>query len=173
VAVRPYGAGAWPAGRARDGSFVDLELALVHHRYTSDRFEVLAPETSMQARLDFARIDPLLRGLFGELALGVALQRFRYHDSETGDEELALLGRIGMGVFLGGPGAPFGEVVGYYDHRHDDFAGGLVGPALGIPGHFGLDGRLYLSDDFGVRAQIEAGAAVVAGVGVLVRGGDP
>jgi hypothetical protein len=173
AAVRPYGAGAWPAGPSRDGSFVDFEIALTHHRYTSDRFDVLTPEISALVRLDMARIDPLLRGLFGELGLGVGLQRFRFHEADVADTETLLLGRIGMGVFLGQGGAPYGEVTGYYDQRHDDFAGGLTGFALGIPGHFGLDGRIYLSDQVGLRAQAEIGAAFVGGMSLLVRGGEP
>ena len=59
----------------------------------------------------------------------------------------------------------------YYDHRHDDFAAGfkLRGIGSGVAGHFGIEGRMYLSEHWGVSAEAMVGSAYVAGVSILFR----
>jgi hypothetical protein len=63
----------------------------------------------------------------------------------------------------------------YYDHRHDGFAAGLKlgGLASGIAGHFGVEGRAYLTDRWGIAAEAAAGSAYVTGFSLLFRHGDP
>ena len=67
--------------------------------------------------------------------------------------------------------APRGEVALYYDHRHDDFAAGLKMPGLGsgVPGHIGARGHAFLTRAFGMKAELEAGSAILGGASLLFR----
>jgi hypothetical protein len=155
---------------ARDGSFLELELATTHHRYASEGFATLVLETVANGRLDLERFDPWLRGTFAEAHLGMGLQLYDYDGLPLGsDRESLLLAGMGFGLYFGGPEPPFGEVVSYYDHRHDDLAGGFTEAAIGIAGHAGLSGKIYLTDYLGLAAFVEGGAAFVGGASLLVR----
>ena len=131
--------------------------------------------------------------MFSELSLGFGLERYDYdvlghgsgalgrsdaalgaEQSSTevpGDYAWLLLGRLGVGFYLGGEQAPAGELLLYYDHRHDDLAGGLHQAFVGIGGHVGATASLYLSDELGVRAEFEAGGGILGGASLLVRKG--
>jgi hypothetical protein len=53
-----------------------------------------------------------------------------------------------------------GEVQIYYDHRHDEVVGGLgLGSTFDGPyGHFGAQASYWLTDRWGVEAQLEVGS---------------
>ncbi len=160
---------------ASDGSYVDLEIGFTRHAYLPDRFTTLTSELSVNARLDMQRISPPLRGSFAEMGFGWALQNYRYQvKGASNDVGELLLARFGYGIYIGWPGAARGEIMVYYDHRHDDFAAGLKIPGLGsgVAGHFGLEGRAYVSDHWGVAAEAVAGSAYVTGVSILFRHGE-
>ncbi len=171
---RYLGPRAAPAPLAERGSFLDVEVALTHHRYGSERFSILTGEVMSSGRLDLAWYDEHLSGMFTELAMGFGLQRYDFdgvappHDSE---DAWLLLARIGFGAYLGRSEAPRGEIILYYDHRHDGFAGGMTGSMVGIPGHGGLKGELFLSETLGLRTDVQYGAAMVGGLSLLVRQG--
>jgi hypothetical protein len=160
--------------RPRDLSFLDVTLGFVHQRNRPERFNTSLAELSLDARYDFARLGPTLRGAFMELGAGYALGRIDYqlnglpapHDLET-----LLLGRIGFGVTLRGASAPGSELVVYYDHRHDDYVAGLklTGIPSGIAGHFGVGGRWFVSESVGVALDAQAGSAYLAGASLLFR----
>ncbi|MBI4704850.1 MAG: hypothetical protein HY744_27415 [Deltaproteobacteria bacterium] len=172
AAYRYFGPRAPPAAPARDGSFLDLQLALTRHRLGSEGVEVLTGEVFADGRLDLARYDAELRGAFSQLGFGLGLQRFAVDDPAPGlgsGYAVLPLARCGFGVYLGRAAAPRGELMLYYNHRHDDYAGGMTSPLVGLPGHGGLDGRLYLTEELGVRLELAAGAAWVAGASLLVR----
>ncbi len=112
--------------------------------------------------------------MFGELGFGFGLQMFDYPDLPLGEDiESLLLARMGWGFYLGGPGTPVGEVVSYYDHRHDDYVGGFTERLIGIPGHIGISGQAWLHDNVGFNAIFEAGAATMAGGSVMFRDTRP
>ena len=73
-----------------------------------------------------------------------------------------LLARFGFGMYLGDPAERGGEVVVYYDHRHDDFAAGLklTGLGSGIPGHFGAEARYYFGHRIRAFARCPSGLRV-------------
>ena len=72
----------------------------------------------------------------------------------------------------GGEGAAHGEVALYYDHRRDDYAGGLA-LGGGFLGYFGAAGRYELASGWGVTAAGELGSANIIRLGVSRRlGGD-
>jgi hypothetical protein len=108
------------------------------------------------------------------VGLGLALQGYSYF-GPVGEDALheQLLFTFGYGVYLGRSGPLRGEVLLYYDHRKDDYAGGLKAGA-GVPGHFGLRGRVLLSERWGVSADVQAGSAYVARLSaVYTLGGEP
>jgi hypothetical protein len=86
-----------------------------------------------------------------------------------------LLARFGYGIYLGWPGSARGEIALYYDHRHDDFAAGFKMPGLGsgVIGHFGVEGRLFVTRQWGVAAEAAVGSAYITGLSILFRHGDP
>lgn len=163
---------AWRLARGHpgDGSFIDLQAALTWHDYGSDGFSLLTPELSLPARLDLARVGPSLAGAFAELSLGVGVQSTTYA-SAPGDADALLLARFGFGLYI-----PRGEVVAYYDHRHDGFAGGLAlgGHENTVLGHFGLAAAVDLGAGFGAGLELQAGSAYVGRLAVRYRlGGRP
>ncbi|MEM9694542.1 MAG: hypothetical protein AAGA56_18480 [Myxococcota bacterium] len=169
LAYRPWGPRVDRA--ADDGSFFEVRAAFTHHRYGGDGFRTLTSEIAGQGRLDLARIDPWLTGQFAEFELGLAVQTFDYDLAGVqNDNETLLLSRFAHGVYIGRPDRPpYGEASYFYDHRHDTYAGGLNGIAIGAPGFFGLDARVYATHNWGIRADIAAGAATLGGLSLLVR----
>ena len=160
---------------SRDGSFLDVDLALTRHAFTSNRFATTTGEVAVAGRLDMVRIGPSLRGSFAEMSVGIALQTYAYDtNARKADVGELLLARFGYGMYIGRPGRTRGEVTLYYNHRHDDFAAGLksAGLASGVPGHFGVAAHLYVSDHWGLAAEGAVGSAYVTGLSVLFRHGD-
>ena len=165
-----------PAPRARDGSRLELQAAATHHRYDSDGFNTVTAELALDGRLDLERWAAPLRGSFADFGVGAALQTYDYDVEDLGfatDVEQMLLVRFGFGMYLGDPAERGGEVIFYYDHRHDDFAAGLklTGLGSGIPGHFGAEARYYFNHDFGLLLDAQAGSAYLAGLSLLYRVG--
>lgn len=157
-----------------DGSALDLEAALTRHDYGDDGFRIGTFEIFVRSRTDLMRVAKPLEGSFFELGLGGAVQQYAYQVpgvSIPSDLETMLLARFGFGVYVGGPSAPDGEFLLYYDHRHDDYAAGLLStvPTSGVLGHFGLDGRMFFSENWGVSGQAQVGAALVAGLSLVFR----
>jgi hypothetical protein len=128
--VRGWGPG--PERAARDGSFLDLDLALSRHHYGTERFALWSGDLMLQGRLDLARVGPTLRGSFAELGAGWALQVYEYRvPGAVADINELLLARFAFGWYLGRPGGVNGEVSFGYDHRHDGLAAGLKIRGLG------------------------------------------
>jgi hypothetical protein len=174
VSHRYFGPRASPAPLARQGSFLEMDVALTHHRYGSEGFGILTGEFGLNGRLDLQRYDRHLAGMFSELGLGLGLQRYDFHrlaPPHDTDHAWLLLARFGFGAYIGRSGLPHGEVLLYYDHRHDGYAAGMTGMMVGIPGHAGLETKLYLSEQLGLRAELQLGAAYVGGLSLLVRQG--
>ena len=103
------------------------------------------------------------------MGLGMGAQTLNY--AANGERDLAslLLLRSGFGVYLGGAQPPHGEILSYYDHRHDDYAAGITDRAIGIPGHVGFSGKGYFNQALGLSAMVEYGASWVTGASLLIR----
>jgi hypothetical protein len=155
-----------------NGSYIDAETALTHHRYGTERFAITTGEISLGARLDLGRTAPSLLGSFVEGGVGYAAGAITYVGI-TSEETSLLLARFGWGCYVGRRPDRRGEVLLYYDHRHDDFAAGLKTRGLGSgpAGHFGLRARGYLSARWGAVIDGQIGSAYVIGASILVRGG--
>ncbi len=156
-----------------DGTALDLEAAALAHRYPTEDFTLSGGELFLRGRYDMARFSPRMAGSFAELGVGFAMQRYIY--SGPVDDILfeQLFFTAGYGVYLG-RGGPFrGEALLYYDHRKDDFPGGIKAGG-GVPGYVGLRGRMLLTRRWGVSADLQAGSALVGRVSlVYALGGEP
>lgn len=171
LAYRPLGPRSDRA--ASDGSYVDFRTAVTHHRFAPEGFRTVTTELAARGRLDLMRFDSFLDGQFVELEIGAGIQTYDYDAPGLGlgsDTETLLLTRFAHGVYIGTPpDPPYGEVLHFYDHRHDTYAGGLTGFAIGVPGFFGLDARIYPVESFGLRGEIAVGSAVMGGLSVITR----
>lgn len=174
--VRFYGPRSAPADAAADGTFLDLETGVTYHNFGTEEFEYMVFEAGLGGRYDLRRISPTLRGSFTELSLGVGSQMHGYDGEGTQlgeDFSSLLLMRTAFGLYLDPPGAPYGEVKLYYNHRHDDFAGGSSFNTTvdGLMGHGGLEGFYYPGRHWGLFADLQAGSAYLALAGLTFRYG--
>jgi len=173
VGYRYLGPRASPEPTAHSGSFFEIDAAATTHLFPIEGFDLSTAELFPNGRLDLSDLSADLAGAYSELGLGFALEHFDFRAvsaSKLGSENtLDLLARFGFGFYLGGPVAPVGELTLYYDHRHDDFAGGMAQTLAGFAGHFGADAKLYLTDQLGLRAELQVGGAILGGLSVLVR----
>jgi hypothetical protein len=175
-AYRFLGPNPSPSGRPVLNDFVDLELGLAHHRYVPEHFTRSTMEIQALSRYDLGHVGRTLSGAFVEGSLGYAFGRIDYDlqgievPAEFDD---LLLARFAFGAVLRGAAKPGSEVVGYYDHRHDGFAGGLLleGIPSGIGGHFGAEARWFFTRSVGASAHFEVGSAYVTGLSLLFRQG--
>jgi hypothetical protein len=171
-----------------DGSFLDAETAVTHHRYGSVQagalgsvggYAITTVEASVHGRLDAQHIAEPLRGSFMELGVGAAAAVHDYQTTTEGNTLLLL--RFAFGIYLGRPCAgapgcsfsPLGEAKLYYDHRHDDYAAGLKARGLGsgVPGHFGFLGTLFFTPSWGISLDAQVGSAYLAGGSLVFRHG--
>ena len=170
--------GAYPGFRHKLLDFVEAELGLTHHRYAADFFERTTLEGSLRGRWDLRHVGPSLRGAFVEGSLGYArnVTSFDFPGVNVeSDYDDLLLATMAFGIRLRGPAAIGSEVMFFYDHRHDDFAAGMLMEGLGggVGGHLGMRGRWFFDERFGVAAESMFGSAIVAGASILVREGSP
>jgi hypothetical protein len=168
------------AAEAADGSFFDLVAGGIHHRYSEEMsgplraaFDMTTFELRADGRYDLQRYARSLTGSFVEGSAGVGIGAYHYPAAGTSEANTLLLARFGFGIYLGRRADRWGELRAYYDHRHDDYAGGLKMPGLGSGplGHFGVDGRAFVTPHWGFRAEVQAGSAWVAGLALVYRYG--
>jgi hypothetical protein len=168
--------GATPSAEQRPvyGDRLDAVIGALHHRFVTERFARSSLEVAVDTRFDLGHVGPSLRGAFVEGGVGYAFGIIDYDlqgtDVPTDFDDL-LLARFAFGTIFRGASHPGSEARVYYDHRHDDFAGGLLleGLPSGIAGHFGADARWFFTPSWGFGVQAEVGSAFVAGGSLLFR----
>ena len=153
---------------------LDAVLGLVHHRFSTERFTRSSMELAVDTRYDLGHVGRTLRGAFVEASAGYSFGRIDYDIQGIevpADFDDLLLARFGFGAVFRGKSKPGSEARVYYDHRHDDFAGGLImeGLGSGVAGHFGIDARWFFTPALGVSAHAEVGSAFVTGLSILFR----
>lgn len=168
--------GPVPGSMRTDGSYLEVEAAYTDQRFGFEEIALRTVEASVEMRWDLSTYDPFLAGSFLDFGLGVANQIHDFGPGVPGQQSFTmLLGGFGFGVYLGDQWPQGGYVRAYYDHRHDGFAAGLLAPGLlsGVLGHFGLEGRYYFTEHWGLRAEAQVGSALVTGISAVFRaGGD-
>jgi hypothetical protein len=171
VAYRLRGPGAKrPSG---DGSSFEVRLAGGYHLYPEESFSVITADVGVAGRYDMARVTPSLKSSFAELSIGLGLERIDY-DVAGSSEDFSdmLVGGFAYGMYLG----RIGEIAAFYEHRRDEYTGGLSPGrenGSGFLGHFGARGFVYVTRHVGVTAEYAAGAAHVAQIGLRVQLGGP
>ncbi len=117
---------------ATDGSYFDLVAKVIHHRYRDDpagpllaAFDMTTGELRADGRYDLRRYAPSLTGAFVEGSAGVGIGGYHYPAAATTEANTMLLARFAFGLYAGRRADRWGEARIFYDHRHDDFAGGL------------------------------------------------
>jgi len=164
TAYRLRGPGAKrPSG---DGSRFELRVAAAYHRYPEESFSVQSGEVSAAGRYDMARVSESLSSTYADMWLGLALERIDFDIAGASpDYSDLLLGGFAYGMYLGRRG----EIEAFYEHRRDEYAGGLSPGrenGSGFLGNFGARGHLYVTRHLGLTAEYAAGAAHVAQVGL-------
>ncbi len=169
----------WGQGSRRpseDGSRLELASSGRFNRHGREQFSSVGGEVALSGRFDGARLGDSLKGSFGDLRVGFGLEATRYATGERAtDLSDAILVRYGFGMYLGGPGrAARGEVSVYYDHRRDEYAGGISpgDQAGGFLGYFGVGLDLDIGDRYGIVTNLEVGSAFVFGVSLKARIGE-
>ncbi|MBZ4419767.1 hypothetical protein K8638_25140 [Myxococcus sp. RHST-1-4] len=161
--------------RGWDGTALDAELFGLYHRFPTEGFTASGVEVALRGRYAMARVSPALAGSFAEASLGASFQGYSYPGAVSdGNLSEQLLFTFGYGVWLGRGGPVRGSAMLYYDHRKDDFAGGMRTRGGGVVGSFGLRGRALLTEDWGVGAELQAGGALVGRLSLIYAvGGEP
>jgi hypothetical protein len=181
VAYRPFGPrpqtptpaapGAEPLRPLR-GSYAEVVAGVRHHRYGPEAFDLTVLDVAGQGRVDLDWLVRTAAGSFAEWGWGLGLALTHYHTGagETDGAGL-LLARFAYGIYLGRDTARRGEVMIYYDHRHDDYTGGLklTGVGSGVAGHLGLDATWFFSEHWGVKLEAQVGSAYLGGLAVIHR----
>jgi hypothetical protein len=155
---------------------VDIVLGGLHQRYLPERFQRSGIEVAVDTRFDLANFGDTLRGSFIDLSLGYGVARVTYDIQGVAvpaDKDDLLLARLGLGVMLRGRAARGSEARVYYDHRHDDYAAGLLtsGRISGVFGKFGADLRWFFTPRMGILVDAQFGSALVGGLSLLLRDG--
>ena len=166
--------GVHPLGLHEDGTFLDIEAGGILHRQADDGFTVYTPTVSVRGRYDMQRVGRSLAGSFLDLSVGFGLELYDIDNAGVSPVSLQLA-RFGYGLYLGGGGTRYGELVAYYDHRHDEFAAGAgTGGVFDGPwGHVGVEGFYYLTRTWGLSAEFEVGSAYVTRLSARFAWGHP
>ena len=173
-ALRLYG--LFPGERGAKEDHLDVVVAGMHHRYGPEQFTRTSGEVALDARFDLSHLGDTLRGGFCEFAAGYAYAKIAYDlpgVTVPPDTDDVLLLSTAVGVALRGRAAPGSEARVYYDHRHDDFAAGLLlpGRVSGVFGHVGGDLRWYFGRHVGMLLDAKFGSALIGGLSLLLREG--
>jgi hypothetical protein len=166
--------GPSPGELGKRDDHLDVVLGGMHQRYVPERFQRSGIELSLDTRFDFSHFGDTLRGSFIDLALGYAVAKVTYDVQGLrvpADTDDLMLARVGLGVALRGRAAAGSEARVYYDHRHDDYAAGLLTPGRvsGVFGKFGADFRWFFTPGVGVLVDAHASSAFVGGLSLLLR----
>jgi len=169
--------GLTPGDLGKHDDHVDLVLGGMHQRYVDEHFQRSGLEFTLDTRFDFAHLGATLRGSFIDLALGYGVAKVSYDIAGLtlpADTDDLLLAKVGLGVALRGRAHRGSEARLYYDHRHDDYAGGFLTPGRisGVFGKFGADLRWFFTPRLGVLLDAQVGSAMVGGLSLLLRDGN-
>ena len=155
----------------RWGNALELDAALVHHRYDPGAFDISTGELTLTGRWDMGTLAPSLAGSYTAIGMGLS-GGFIDYDGIGKEPTSMLLMRFEFGVFLGHESAPRGRLALYYDHRHDGYVAGMksVGVGSGALGHLGALLDMELLGPWGLALSVEGGSAIVSGLSLTWKG---
>jgi len=171
LSYRIWSAGAGDNARAYDRSYIDVTLGGSYRHYGSEFFSIWTGEIFLGGRCDMVRMSKTLKGSFLEAGFGFGRGYYDYDVPGVKfgeDKNDILLMRFGFGFYLGERG---GEFLFFYDHRRDEYVGGLglSGVGSGFMGYMGLKVSYFPLMSFGGYAEFFVGSAYVFNLGIQYR----
>lgn len=162
--------GPRPDRQSQDGSYSDLVVGYDYRTWTRGRFSTHTVDLFWDNRWDLIRLAPSLDGSFVVIGAGIGFQTFARRELPD-DTTTLLLSRMGLGLDLGEADDGWGELLTYYDHRHDGPTGGLkvTGLGSGTAGHFGARWNQHVWNGWGFYVESSIGSAWVSSIGLEHR----
>lgn len=139
------------------------------HRFGTEDFTNKGAAIFLQSRMNLGELVKTASGSFASVTVGLGASTTDYGIKGNTDEiETLVTSGFSMGLYLG---KGRGEVELYYNHRHDDFAGGLkLGiSGDGIVGYFGVRGFYKVFEGWAVKWDVAMGSNPVIFLGVARR----
>ncbi|MGM0598138.1 MAG: hypothetical protein ACQES9_13985 [Myxococcota bacterium] len=167
--------GTNPSESASLYSYLRLSSAFSWHKIPDEELKILTMELFFEGRYDHGSLDKAFSGTFSEFQFGYALESVKYNSGETyfsqGNTKDFLIFSYGFGWYLGDSRNNHAEMIIYYNHRQDNYAGGmeLKVSGDGVAGYAGLKTRYFFSRDWGVYSDLHYGGGLGIGFGVIYR----
>lgn len=134
-----------------------------YHKFDTEKFDKRWIDLCITGRIEMGEIWKSLHGSFADFETGYNAEWVTFLidediPAEYTDQHLFL---SGFGVYLGDAGRSLGEIRVYYNHRRDDFTGGLP---YGFAGYAGLDAEFFIMSGLKASIEIVYGYAFIAGI---------
>ena len=147
------------------GEYLDLRFTnrYGYHKFGTEQFLKRWIDFSLTGRLDLGGIWKSLNGSFTQFEAGYNAEwvTFTFDDNIPAEYTDQYLFLSGFGVYLGSPEKPIGEIMIYYNHRRDDFTGGL---SMGFTGYAGIEASFHILSRLKVSLDIRYGSALITGM---------
>lgn len=149
-----------------EGSFAKIKGGAAYRDNPSEYFAIRTGEVWAEGRFDHALLSPSLAGSFSEIRFGFARAWYGYdvpgYRDWSESSDIYIL-RTAFGFRFGADG---GEAIVFYDHRRDQYAGGMNG---GFMGAFGARLEFFPINSLGCYAELVAGSSYESSFGMTLR----
>ncbi|MCP4136110.1 MAG: hypothetical protein GY754_34385 [bacterium] len=144
-------------------------LRYSNHNYGSEKFIKHTADLSAVGRFFMGSYWKSLDGSFTVYELGFSTEWVNFTIENIDipiDYNVYFIFTFGYGIFLGSEESPLGEIVLFYNHRRDDYAGGMgiEGAGQGVLGYCGLNIEFFIGPYVELEIELKAGSALIAGV---------
>nr|MDA3863835.1 hypothetical protein [Deltaproteobacteria bacterium] len=156
-------------------SYLRLSSAFSWHKIPDQKLKIMTMELFFEGRYDHGRLDKAFSGTFSEFQFGYGLESVKYNPGDTyfsqGKTRDFLIFSYGFGWYLGDARNNHAEMVFYYNHRQDNYAGGmeLKISGYGVAGYAGLKTRYFFSQNWGVYSDFHYGGGLGINLGLIYR----
>lgn len=147
-------------------NWLEFGGAFTHLEHRPGGFSAWTGEVELRGRHSLGNFAPSLAGSFVQGNAGLGIRDVRHLHGERSSAPLLLMG-FGYGFYVG----QWSEVELYYNHRRDQFAGGILlpGAPAGFAGHFGLRGHWGITKNWGITADGAWGSSYVGSLALTYR----
>ena len=149
-----------------EGSFAKIKGGATYRDNPSEYFSIRTGEIWTEGRFDHGLISPSLAGSFSEFQFGFARAWYGYdvpgYRDWSESNDIYIL-RTAFGFRFGPHG---GEALVFYNHRRDQYAGGMSG---GFMGAFGARIEFFPIEHLGCYAEFIAGSSYESSFGMTLR----